>query len=318
MKGKWALLLVLALLLPAAAGCGGEASPPVVTLVVTSAPPTAYITVVVTSEPSSGDVQVVDTAEPPSGQPAVVATEPPPPPEAGIEVLEATFAHGLSEQMEPVDPGDTFAPDETVYLSVKIKGRPEAGLVAAHFFFGDMPLAEATVDLADVNSGLLFSIGENTYAGYTLTHAEPFPLSDNYRAELFYNDEPLGSAAFRVVPPAEAIPSQITQAVLARGVDESYNPVEPATEFAYDEVVYLAGRGDLGLSTWLQAEWYVGGRLDDAGTRSLTAQENLQDVPFSFSYLPEGGWPPGEHYVVLIMDDREVGRYPFTIAAPAE
>lgn len=54
--------------------------------------------------------------------------------------------------------------------------------------------------------------------------------------------------------------------------------------------------------------------MDDAGTRSLTAQENLQDVGFAFSYLPEGGWPVGEHWVVLIMNDREVGRYPFTAA----
>jgi hypothetical protein len=260
----------------------------------------------------AGQVTVVVTPEPPSGQ-VIIVTMPPPTPEAGIEVLGATFAHGLSEQMEPVNPGTDFLSDETVYLSVKIKGRPAEGLVTARFYLGDSSIAEASVDLADVNSGLLFSIGESTYAGYTLTHAEPLPLSDNYRAEVFYNDVPLGSTAFRVVPPQEAIPSQITQVVLAKGTDESYNPIEPSNVFSFDQTVNLVGRGDLGLDTWLQAEWYIGGQLDDAGTRSLTAQENLQDVGFAFSYLPEGGWPTGEHYVVLIMNDEEVGRYSFTI-----
>lgn len=298
MNGKGALLLALALLLLALAGCGA-----------------GQVTVVVTSEPPPGYVIVVVTSEPPSGQVTVVVTQPPPTSEAGIEVLEATFAHGLSEQMEPVDPGASFAPDETVYLSVKIKGRPEVGLVTAHFYLGDAPIAEASVDLADVNSGLLFSIGENTYAGYTLTHTDPFPLSDNYRAELFYDGVPLGSTAFRVVPPGEAIPSQVTQVVLAQGADENYNPVEPTTVFSFNQTVYLVGRGDLGLGTWLQAEWYVGGQLDDAGTRSVTAEENLQDVGFAFSFLPEGGWPPGEHFVVLNMNDQEVGRYAFTVVA---
>jgi hypothetical protein len=108
----------------------------------------------------------------------------------------------------------------------------------------------------------------------------------------------------------------VTQAGLAKGVDADYNPVEPATVFAPDEAVFLVGRGDLGVGTWLQAEWTVGGELDEAGTRSLTAEENLEDVPFSFSFLPEGGWPAGEHTVVLIMNDQEVGRYTFTVTAP--
>lgn len=290
------LLLALALLSSALAGCGG-----------------GPITVVVTSEPPSGVVTVVVTSEPPSGEVPLAATEPPPVPAAGVEVLEATFAHNLSEQMEAVDPGTSFAPDETVYLSVKIKGRPKAGVVTAHFFLGDTLIAEASVDLADVNSGLLFSIGENTYAGYTLSHTEPFPLSDNYRADLFYDGAPLGSSAFQVVAPAGAIPSQITQVVLAKGTDADYNPIEPATVFSFDQTVYLVGRGDLGLATWLQAEWYVGGQRDDAGTRSLTLEENYQDVAFSFSFVPEGGWPAGEHWVLLLMNDREVGRYTLTI-----
>ena len=286
------LVLSLALL-----SCGGGETPTPVVLVATATPAQAEA------------VTVVVTPPPPAEATATTA------PTAGLEIREATFAHGLSEQMEPIDPGSDFMPDETIYLSLQIKGRPKEGVVTARFYWRDTFIAEADVDLSDVNSGLLFSIGEDTYAGYTLTHEQPFPLSDQYRAEVFYDGQPLGSYAFRVVPPPEAIPSQISQVTLALGADENYNPIEPTTTFAFDEAVYLVGRGDLGISTWLQADWYVNGELDDAGTRSLTLEENHSDVGFSFSYLPEGGWPPGEHVVVLTMNDQEVGRYTFTIVS---
>jgi hypothetical protein len=286
-------MLGLSLLLALLVGCGGEAPTPIV--------------VVVTSPPSQ-PAPTTEIAQPTSTE-AVQA----PPPAAGIEILEATFAHGLSDDMEPVNPSADFAGDETVYLSLKIKGRPKEGLVTARFYWRDTSIAEASVDLADVNSGLLFSVGENTFAGYTLTHENPFPVSDKYRADVFYNDQPLGTYAFRVVPPAEAIPSQVKQVTLAKGADENYNPVEPATTFATGETVYLVGRGDLGLDTWIQADWYVSGQLDEAGTRSITLQENASDVGFSFSFLPEGGWPSGEHLVVMTMNDQEVGRYSFTV-----
>ncbi len=292
------LLIGSFLLLFAVIGCGGE-TPTQVVIVVTPPPPQEVITVVVTSSP-------------PDAEPTSEVVQPPLP-EADIEILEAAFAHGLTEEMQPVNPGTDFGPEETVYLSLRIKGRPEEGLVTARFYWRDSLIAEAGVDLADVNSGLLFSIGEDTYAGYSLTHEEPFPLSDQYRAEVSYDDRPLGTYPFRVVPPAEAIPSQVTQVTLALGADENYDPIEPTTTFASDQEVYLVGEGDLGLATWLQAEWYVDGQLDGAGTRSLTLEENIPNAGFVFSFLPEEGWPPGEHFVILIMNDQEVGRYSFTV-----
>ncbi len=280
--------LAALLLLSVLVGCGSEATPTPVVVVVTPGPQPEAATVVV--------------------------TPPPPEPAGGIQVVEATFAHGLSDQMEPVDPGADFGPAETVYLSVRIKGRPKEGVVTARFYWHDSLIAEADVDLADANSGLIFSVGEDTYAGYTLTHEQDFPQSDQYRAEVFAGDQALGSYPFRVVPPPDAIPTQITQVTLALGTDENYNPVEPTTTFAVDDTVNLVGHGDLGLATWLQADWYVSGQLDEAGTRSLTLAENAPDTGFAFSYLPEGGWPAGEHFVVLTVNDQEVGRYTFTVA----
>lgn len=294
------LLLVIPILLLALSNCGGEdATPTPIVIVVTSQPDQVTVVVSPTSSETGPTAEVV----------------PPPPPETGIELLEAVFAHGLGEEMQPVEPGADFGPDETVHLSLQIKGRPQEGLVTARFYWHDSFIAEASVDLADANSGLLFSTGEDTYAGYTLTHEQPFPLSDQYRAEVFYNDQPLGTYPFQVVPPPEAIPSQVTQVTLALGADENYDPVEPTTTFAPDQTVYLVGEGDLGLATWLQADWYVSGQWEEAGTRSLTLEENITGAGFTFYFLPEGGWPPGEHFVILTMNDQEVGRYSFTIVS---
>jgi hypothetical protein len=284
-------LVLLLLFLPALACGGGEEAAP------TSAP--------------VQETELVETEEP-APTPEPVETEEPEP-AADIQVSKATFAHGLSDEMRPLDPGSDFTPDETVYLSLKIKGRPK-GIVAAHFYWRDKFIAEATADLTDINSGVIFSIGEDTYVGYSLTHEKPLPVGEGYRAEVFYNDQPVDSYPFRVVPPPEAIPSQVKEVTLAKGADENYNPVEPTTAFVPSDAVYLVGRGDFGLATWLQADWYVSGQLDEAGTRSLTLDKNMTDVGFSFHYRPEGGWPAGEHSVVLTVDGAEVDSYSFTVA----
>ena len=69
------LLLALALLSSALAGCGG-----------------GPITVVVTSEPPSGVVTVVVTPEPPIGQAPLAATEPPPVPVTAVHVSVAVHS----------------------------------------------------------------------------------------------------------------------------------------------------------------------------------------------------------------------------------
>jgi hypothetical protein len=289
MKRIVALLSAMVLILLAATGCGGGEEPTPIVIVVTSAPTDA--------EPTSEVVQ--------------------PSPENGVEIVEAIFAHGLSEEMQPIDPGSEFSPSDTVNLSLRIKGRPKEGVVTARFFWYDAPISEASVDLADTNSGILFSIGEDTYIGYSLTPEQPFPLSDQYSAQVFFNDQPLDAYRFRIVPPPDAIPSSVTSVTLARGATENYEPIEPTSAFSATSEVFLVGEGDLGVSTWLQADVYINGELYEEGTRSLTLQENIPSAGFVFSFLPEGGWPEGQHFVVLTMDDQEVGRYTFTTSGEA-
>lgn len=291
MKKNFALLLSVALLLGGVLACG----------LGTSAP---------TSSPTESAPPAVAADTPTSPPPTDTPT---PEPAAGVEVQRVTFAHDLDDEMRPVDPGSEFIPDETVYLSVLLTGRTEGGVVTARFYRHDELLAEADVDLADIDSGAIFTSGEDTYVGYWLTHDGALLIGQAYRADVFYNDESLGSYDFRVVPPSDAIPSEVQEVTLARGSDPDYNPIEPTNTFAPDEEVYLVGRGDFGLFTWLMVEWYVDGQLDEAGTHRITLDEDASDAGFFFSFMPEEGWPLGEHQVALTMNDQEVGRYDFMI-----
>ncbi|NOZ26605.1 MAG: hypothetical protein GXP39_00945 [Chloroflexi bacterium] len=282
------------------AACGGEEEP------ATPTPAPAGEAAVQTPAPE--EEEIVPTPTP-------VAEE-----QTALKILEATFAHGLTEEFAPVNPGNTFTPEETIYLSIKLKGTPKGGQVTARFLYQDQEIASATVDLAEERKkqGLVFVIGGNTNVGFTLTHEKPFPISDLYRAEILLNGSPAGSYEFIIIPPPEAIPSQVRQAVLARGATEDFQPIEPTDTFTPTEEVFVVGRVDLGLHSTLEAHWYVSGQLDEAGTRTITAQENVEDTGFYFSYLPEQGWPEGEHKVVLLIDDREVATYTFTVRAEVE
>ena len=251
-----------------------------------------------------------------TAEPTVAPTKPSPtdtPPSTGLEILEATFAHGLDDDGGPMDPGTEFAPDDTVYLSLVVKGRPKEGIVTARFYKHDEPLGEVELDLSDVNEGVIFSFGENTYLNFWVSNDDGISISQAYRADVYYEDELIDSYTFSVVPPEDALPATVHELTLARGVDDDYNPVEPSTTFAPDEEVFLVGRADIGMYTWLRATWYVNGELDEDGTRTFTATENKADAGFFFSHLPKGNWPEGEHEVVLTVNDEEIGRYEFTV-----
>jgi hypothetical protein len=235
-----------------------------------------------------------------------------------VKITEATFTHGVDEKGNPKEPGDEFAQNEKIFLHLKFMGRPAEGTIKARFLWRDQLIGETSIDFADVNEGIIFSFGQYTYANFHMDMKIPPPIGEGYRAEVFYNDEPLGSYEFKIKQPEDAIPSSVfTDTVtLAKGADENYNPISPSSNFAPTERVYLTGRGDFGLDTWLLAEWFVGDKLDEAATRRFTLEENVQDTGFTFYYLPQTGWPEGEHYVVLTMNGKEIGRYKFTVVKP--
>ncbi|MCX6851207.1 MAG: hypothetical protein NTY98_20040 [Verrucomicrobia bacterium] len=234
------------------------------------------------------------------------------------DLKKAVYCHGFKEEdNSPKDVAEFFKPDETVYLSIELKGRPKSGVVAAKFMFREDLMAEAKVDVATVNKGVIFSFGEDTFVSFDMKTKQPMPVGACYRADVTLDGKPLGQFPFRVAPPKEAIPSKFLGATLAKGTDEERKPVDETHDFEGMDKVFLVGTGNLGLASWMEATWTVNGRVDDAGTRSFTSEENKENVPFSFSFIPAGGWPAGTHEVSLQLDGQEVAHEKFTVKVGA-
>ena len=150
-------------------------------------------------------------------EPTVAPTKPSPtdtPSPAGIEIRKAVLAHDIDDDHKPVDPDTEFTSDEKIWLSITLKGRPKKGVVSVQFYLHDDLLVEAEGDLADVNSSVIFSIGEDTYLNFWLTGDDTLPISQAYRADVFYDGDLVDSYAFSVVPPEDAIPAVVSSSTL--------------------------------------------------------------------------------------------------------
>lgn len=230
----------------------------------------------------------------------------------GLEIIDVTYSKGLTDG-EPTTITDEFYPTDVVYLTVDIHGRPDSGVVSAEAYWNDQFISSVDVDLADVNSGVVMSVGEDTYASITLTPSSDWPISKNYKFLVSINGEKLGEYPFTVVPPADAIPSVIDAVALSKDVDENFNPVNPTTTFAATDPVFLVANGDFGRDTWFNIMWTVSGdSLVDCNT-VIKADQDYPDDGLYFSCAPDTGWPAGEHNVTLYMNDELIGTYPFTV-----
>jgi hypothetical protein len=237
----------------------------------------------------------------------------------GSPIRSASFAKGINNEGRPVNLTKTFFSNETIYLSVVIKGRPTSGFVGFTFRNSVHLLGQATADMAEGNKGTVFSFGQDTYSWcrFNIGH-QTLPLGD-YFIDVTYNGEKVGTYSTSIVPPASATPSKVLSATLCKGYQGDFIPTMPTRIFDPPDEVYLIFRADLGIETWVQANWYINGQLAPAGTRSFTAQENVTNRGFSFSLRPTSSLPAGQHYVVLTMNDQEVGRYDFvTSSLPAD
>jgi hypothetical protein len=226
---------------------------------------------------------------------------------------QVTFCHGLEKDQSPKEKAESFLPDETIFLSVELKGRPKRGSVVTKFKIDQDLIAEAAVDVASVNGGVVLSVGQNTFAGFNLTHERPLPVGDNYSAEVSFDGKVLGTFPFRIAPPKGAIASKLKSTKFAKEVDDERQPLERDASLAPEDKVVLQGVADVGLGTWIRGTWYVNGQPDPKGTRSFTLEENKTDCDFFFSFAPATGWPKGKHKVSLVMNGKEIARPTFTV-----
>ncbi len=229
-------------------------------------------------------------------------------------VTGATYAKELTSNMQAQNPTTEFLPHEKVNLSVAFAGRPRSGVVKAQFSHRDSPIAEASVDFSSqANKGLFFSIGGKTYVGFWLTHENPLLVGSGYKTDIFVNGNPAGSYPFKISPPADAVPSKVHTATLAQGMTAERLPIGPSTTFGPTDTVHLLGRLDLGRMSWVEVSWYINGQTNQNLIKSLTAHKNISNEPYFFTALPPGGWPPGQHKAVLVLDGTTLGEYPFTV-----
>jgi hypothetical protein len=255
----------------------------------------------------------------PTEAPKPTATaEPTEAPVTEIKITNAVFTKKLSENMEPEEPvgDDGFNPQDTIGLSIEIDGRPKTGEVSATFYWGEQELDSATVDLSEANSGVLFSIGQSTFVGFTLKPADVWLISEDYRVEVSVDGKVVETYNYKVAADPGSPETNISDLTLAKGADQDYKPIDPATEFASDEAVYLTGVATLPSGSWLRADWYVNGeKAKIANNQNFVGPvlNDVEDVGFSFFYLPDGGWADGVHEVRLYVNDEVIDTLTFSV-----
>jgi len=231
---------------------------------------------------------------------------------------EVVFARGVSEQFElEGGPVTQFRANETVvHARVTIDGRPSSGHITMRWMWHEQQIAEASVDLSDVNGGLLFSVGQNTYVRGTLTLERLLYIGDGYHLVIVADGEELGNWSFEVLPPEGARPSRFISAQLYRSFDPQTGPSDPTTTFAPTETVYIVGQVALGHLSWFDADFTVNQQIDRSRSSGLIGQEGGGDpMNFVLRGEPGDGWPVGNHRATLTLNDNPAMSLPFTVAA---
>lgn len=234
---------------------------------------------------------------------------------AALNITEVLFATALDEEWQPVGGAQTVFPadQETIWTRVTVAGRPRTGIVTMRWMWRDLRMGEFPVDLSSVNGGVFFSFGQNTYLqGYVTPQS--FYVGTGHRLVLMSGGVELGSYGFTVVPPVNARPSRFVSATLHNADPRQGDPGPPRTTFAAGEHVHVVGRVALGRRSWFNCTVAINGEPMPAMTREIMGPDDGGDeLNFALDMFPEGGWPPGQHHITLVLNDNEVAAYDITV-----
>ena len=241
-------------------------------------------------------------------EPTAMPAEPTVAPVADLALLSVTFSRGLAEDQSPIDPTEAFYPTDVVHLVLEFAGQPAQGVFAATFSWREQQLATAEVDLADLGAGT----AEQTYVSFTLDHEQPLAIDGEYYVDVTLDGEPFDSYTFEVAPSPGDLTATIDEIVLARDVTDDYQPIDPTTNFAADERVYIIGSGDFPVGSLLRTVWTWGaGETETYVIGPYT--EALEDNSFWFYFKPEEDWTDGAYEVSLYLNGEFYDSYGFTI-----
>lgn len=219
-----------------------------------------------------------------------------------ITIRSATYGTALDARQQIAQPVQEFAPTDPVSISLELRGRPRGGVVTLRWPLGARNV-DAAIDLASVNGSTIFSIGESTYVGGTLSHTGPLPPGEYTTIVLFEGAE-VGRYPFRVVDaagsaargafagpfttaPSDTLPPVVSPLPSATPVMHfAWNhPSLPANEsLAFSLVAVDVGAAAPPMTTVA------------TGPAFTAAQAGPYHGPLQFS-LPRP-WPPGSYRVV--------------------
>lgn len=237
-------------------------------------------------------------------------------PSSPITVTEVLFAHGLNPQWQPIGGAQsTFPADqETVWTRVTIAGRPRTGVITQRWMWRDMQIGEFSLDLSEVDDGAFLGFGSNTYLqGYVTPRG--FYIGSGHRLVLLAGETELGSYGFTIVPPEGARPSRFISAGLHLSDPRFGDPGPERETFLPHEHVHVVGRASLGKRSWLECTATTNGQVIPGISREMVSPDG-GELTFTMDMFPEGGWPIGQHRILLLLDENEVAAYEITIEAP--
>jgi hypothetical protein len=230
-----------------------------------------------------------------------------------ITVVDSAFGKGLDENQQIVDPAGKFLPGETICLSLALKGKDYQGIIRAEYYVDTNFITAVELSLAEIANNAEAESNVDTYVGFRLNQAQPFPPRGDYRVDIFYEGGYIASYYYTILPLPQAIETRLHFLTLARDRTEDYRPISPARVFSSSERVFLVGSADTGIGSMLEVNWIINGVLQRDVITTLSIEENVEDNTFSFSYLPPEGWPAGRHSVSLFIDGMRAQRLDFEV-----
>ncbi len=236
--------------------------------------------------------------------PVPLALTPTAPVEEARGVQDVVMTRGVDEYLRPLEPTNTFAPEETFYCSVQVQDLREGTILAAKWYQGSDLIGEEQAMLSQAFSGHL---------KFKLAPVGVWEVGD-YALEVYLDGELAGSATFEV----RTFP-RLLEMIMATRVDENKVPLEPTESFATDDIFYCSALvADIPAGGQLAAKWYLQDGL--LGKHTLSFPEGFTGYA-AFNVGTEQGWPEGEYRVDLYIEDELAGSKPFQVGpltAPME
>ncbi len=107
----------------------------------------------------------------------------------GTRVTEIIPAHSLDGSFRPVDPTNTFSPDATFFVSIKLEAYQPDKPVVARWKYESQVINETMLSTEDIGNG---------YAGFSLSQHDTEWPTGSYTVEILASGQTLGSASFEV------------------------------------------------------------------------------------------------------------------------